>query len=1289
MKKILYTIIAMIGFANVSLAQGYYYIKTLGTTSEYNFNPISSTAILTGVTGGLSSTLSSAQTLPFAWSFYGSPVTTFKASSSGYITFDTTQTLDKATNTNLPNITAPKKAIFAFWDSLKLEPITTFPSDVKTWTYGSSPNRVFVVQWRLASVIGTTASITNFTYFAIRIYEYGGFDIVENYGSGSFSATIGCQNATGTLGTNLTGSPTLNFGGNNGSYDATLSDVYTFIYGIQPSIWAKSVSNQTSPIASTNVSAGIPISVKYTNWGSTDIYSANFKYSINGGAPLSEAMSPNISSSGGIAILTTITNNYHPLLSDTGTTKTVKAWLTNINGTTSSSDTLTFSIFVNKGILATKRVLLEVGTGAFGVYDPDGHLTMQGIINANSGNVIGVNHHNSDGMTNTNSNTINSTYGNGYPYGFIDRTLFSDQKTIGLNRTIWDAKVSEALLVKSPANISIINKTYNSSTRVIDYDVKVDFVDFALPGNIKLNTFIVEDGVRGPMISSTSTTWNQRNYYSSAGSASGGSTHPFYNYPAYLYGYLHNNVVRNIPTGAWGNAYSIPTNPVAGSSYTQHFSYTLPATVNVTDANFVGQNNISNQYQNTYAGPAQNKPNNIKLVAFLSYDSTDITKRQIINSNQTYLLPQNNYTVSDTIVCKGKKVTFDLGSNKLYNGNTFIGSWSFKKQIDSTMHFQLKSFDGITIANINITVNDSLTIQPITSSDTLSYCSYNSKFFIGVNTANTSPKNYLWYRNDTLLVGKTLAIDTFTSAGKYKVTLNTSTGCYQERTFTINKFNNTFNPDFASNKQNATTTPFDFTFSNNTTPMSDYNFTWSWGDGNTAQNNNLINFYTYTNNGTYSVKLVAQNKVTGCKDSIVKANYITCSGGTSGVLAMNTNKINPICYGESNGSITLNTTGGTTPYQYKINNGSYQSTNSFTNLSAGIYTVYVKDATNATVSKTDTLINPNLLAVGGILGSNGVPVSSTQNYNIASQNGVIYTWNIINGTLLSGNGTNSIQVQWAGLAGIGKVIANIVKNSCSAADTLVVSIGSNPLTLSTIKTDETCAGKANGAITINAVGGTSPYQYAMNNGTYQSGNTFSSLVAGIYVSKVKDASNVISQKTDTINAGVGITVGVINGINLVKPFDLINYVISQQIGATYIWNVSGGNIASGQGTNIAQVSWGATAGTGLIKVKVNSAVGCIDSTQLNVTIGSTNISSASPIVNALKVYPNPASTILHIDLEKPGYYTAKLSSVSGQSIISPTTGTVDISALANGVYILSIYDSNNKLISTNKVAIIK
>jgi hypothetical protein len=85
----------------------------------------------------------------------------------------------------------------------------------------------------------------------------------------------------------------------------------------------------------------------------------------------------------------------------------------------------------------------------------------------------------------------------------------------------------------------------------------------------------------------------------------------------------------------------------------------------------------------------------------------------------------------------------------------------------------------------------------------------------------------------------------------------------------------------------------------------------------------------------------------------------------------------------------------------------------------------------------------------------------------------------------------------------------------------------------------------------------------------------------------------------------------------------------------------------------------------------------------------TGISPISPMLNSLKVYPNPASSYLIIDLEKPGYFIAKLTGISGQTTISQNSTTIDISGLANGIYILTIYDSNNKLLSTNKIAIIK
>ncbi len=51
------------------------------------------------------------------------------------------------------------------------------------------------------------------------------------------------------------------------------------------------------------------------------------------------------------------------------------------------------------------------------------------------------------------------------------------------------------------------------------------------------------------------------------------------------------------------------------------------------------------------------------------------------------------------------------------------------------------------------------------------------------------------------------------------------------------------------------------------------------------------------------------------------------------------------------GSITATGSGGTGPYQYKLDNGIYQSSGSFTGLYAGSYTVWVKDANDCTVTK--------------------------------------------------------------------------------------------------------------------------------------------------------------------------------------------------------------------------------------------------------------------------------------------------------------------------------------------------
>jgi hypothetical protein len=598
-------------------------------------------------------------------------------------------------------------------------------------------------------------------------------------------------------------------------------------------------------------------------------------------------------------------------------------------------------------------------------------------------------------------------------------------------------------------------------------------------------------------------------------------------------------------------------------------------------------------------------------VKYLAIDTSVIIQNQNFTAGQF-----SSYSIVDTVLCKGKPLNYFLNNAELWVDTTLVSSalniqrW-FSIPFDSSKTISIKNASGVIFKTINIIVNDSLNLQKNTLSNTLNVCGLSTKFAIGGITNYTGGKIYKWYRNDTLLVN-TNAIDSFVIAGNYKLKAANYTGCRSELTFNVNKLNSTFNPDFSVNKQIDSVPPFDFIFSNNTTPLADYNFTWKWGNGDSTISNNVIQFYTYSANGQYNVKLTAQNKITGCKDSIIKNSFIICSGLNP--LSLSTLLTNPICNNGNTGSIGVTAFGGFSPYQYKLNAGSYQTSNSFTNLSAGTYTVYVKDANNTIVSKIDTLINPAANSIGTITGLSAVATNSIQQYSITPQSGATYAWNIINGTLLSGNGTNSIQVQWASLAGVGKVMITLTKNACTVTDSLNIVINVQALDLNTSLTNPSCYGSNTGSISVTAIGGVSPYQYKLNAGSYQSTNSFTNLGAGNYTVYVKDANNTIVSKIDTLINPAANSIGTISGLSAVATNSTQAYSISAQSGATYSWNIINGTLLSGNGTNSIQVQWAGLAGVGKVMISLTKNA-CTVSDSLNIVIGNPPLSMATIVVN--------------------------------------------------------------------------
>lgn len=131
------------------------------------------------------------QTLPFAFSFYGTPVTQFKASHNGVVTFDVAATAVPGDNAAMPTATLPDNSIGAFWDAFTSNPPTGTNDQIYINTLGTAPNRQFWIKW-FSFEYGSPGM--SFSYFAVVLEETTNkVYVVEMYESGSVSSTVGVQ----------------------------------------------------------------------------------------------------------------------------------------------------------------------------------------------------------------------------------------------------------------------------------------------------------------------------------------------------------------------------------------------------------------------------------------------------------------------------------------------------------------------------------------------------------------------------------------------------------------------------------------------------------------------------------------------------------------------------------------------------------------------------------------------------------------------------------------------------------------------------------------------------------------------------------------------------------------------------------------------------------------------------------------------------------------------------------------------------------------------------------------
>ena len=583
MKKT-FTLLVCSGLAIYGNSQDYGSGMTTGTSDPYAYNNAATTILAVPS----QDVLSPAQTIPFSWSFYGAAVTSYKASDNGYITFDGAATTSDPANTTIPNASGPNNAIYAFWDDMSIAAGSGSVDEVRTFNYGTSPNRTHVIQWYSV----TPVVATEFMYAAIRLHECGDFDIVLNYGNASgMSGTVGCENAAGNVGTMVQGPsyayPALGAVGDDDMVYSFYSDGTTYDASITSSDFGNfvNVGNNT-------------VSGNFSNYGAAAITSYDLNYSVDGGPAVTESVNGvSIAPFGGTGIYSHGT----PLnIASGGEQHEVCVWINNINGNADElncNDELCVDIFSNNGTSAsTVKVVLEEFTGAWCGWCPDGAVILEDLIAANPTNVIGISIHDNDGMEYAEG--IRSEFNvTAYPNGMVDRKLFPGEAKESHSRGQWAANVNSQLTRYTPVEVSIAH-TYDASTRTITATVTADFVDFAA-GDMRFVMAVTEDNVTG-----SGSGYDQVNYLD------GTAGHPYEGAGDPIIGFNHGHVLRANEPGVFGNAGIIPSPASPGSTYSETFTYVIPASYD---------------------------ENEIAVIGFVSYSNPVIGEREILNADHQQL----------------------------------------------------------------------------------------------------------------------------------------------------------------------------------------------------------------------------------------------------------------------------------------------------------------------------------------------------------------------------------------------------------------------------------------------------------------------------------------------------------------------------------------------------------------------------------------------------------------------------------------------------------------------------
>lgn len=255
-------------------------------------------------------------------------------------------------------------------------------------------------------------------------------------------------------------------------------------------------------------------------------------------------------------------------------------------------------------------------------------------------------------------------------------------------------------------------------------------------------------------------------------------------------------------------------------------------------------------------------------------------------------------------------------------------------------------------ATLNTPLSPTLSINP---ASTLCYNATTGASIIVTATSGNPPYQY------SINTSAFQSSNTFNglTPGNYTIVVKDSFGCTATVTQTITPA--LLAQAIITKSLDCSTTPdaqIDVNINGGTTP---YQYQVSFNNGAYGALNPVTGTsftYTTANPGNYQF-LITDNAGCTFTSSTITINPIT----TPNIITVVQTQQN-LCNGDTNGAFIVNidSSQGTSPFQYSIDGGTnYQTSNTFSNLPAGNYTVIVKDANQCTDNENITLTEPDII----------------------------------------------------------------------------------------------------------------------------------------------------------------------------------------------------------------------------------------------------------------------------------------------------------------------------------------